>query len=232
MKIGPAVRHHLGRFETPAAELYRSIFINLDALAAAIAEIAPNAARVLEVGCGDGSVADRLIRNYPTATYVGIDIAPTAGSRFTGDASRATFRPCTSTGELIAEGPQPFDVVVIVDVLHHVTGRDQRARLLRDAASLLDGDGVLLVKDWIRRVEIPYLLAYVADRYVSGDATVEFMTETQLRSLLDEALPGMPSTRLPSVRPHRANALFALRAGGLEAPTRPRAGASISVVRS
>jgi SAM-dependent methyltransferase len=77
MGFGTTVRHHLGRFEVPAANLYRGLSINLRLLADRIASVAP-AKRILEVGCGDG-LATELLRAYPSAAYDGIDVAPTAG---------------------------------------------------------------------------------------------------------------------------------------------------------
>src|SRR4051794_25701463 len=116
--FGTAVRTRLGRWELPAAELYRSAFINLDDLAASLASLGP-VKRILEIGCGDGSMADRLCAAYPDAEYLGIDIAPNPGRLFQGDRSRATFRSVLSS-DLLAEKPEPFDLVAVVDVVHHI----------------------------------------------------------------------------------------------------------------
>ena len=53
MEIGQSVRARLGRWETPAAELYRSVFINLDDLAATTGRLVPSASWILEIGCGE-----------------------------------------------------------------------------------------------------------------------------------------------------------------------------------
>lgn len=208
MGVGETVRRRLGRLEGPAAEAYRSVFINLDDLAEMVASLG-TPARILEIGCGDGSVADRLCSVFPQATYLGIDVAPEPGRRYTGDRSRAEFRSIVSS-ELLAEGPDPFDLVVVVDVLHHVLDGD-RAGLLSDAAALTSSGGVVVVKDWERDRSVAHMLCYGADRYVSGDATVRFMPADELRSLVHSELDGFEPVIEARIPPRRNNLLLALR---------------------
>ncbi len=205
------MRARLGRWETPAAELYRSVFIDLEDLARTTARLAPSASRILEIGCGDGSVADRMNRLYPDAHYLGIDVGQSPGRRYTGDAGRAQFRSMTS-GQLVEERPEPFDLILVVDVLHHVPSHAARVELLQDAAALVAPGGRLLIKDWERHAGLVHTLALLADRYVSGDRTVAFMTAPELRDLLSLALPEMSIDEVTWVRPHRANALYAVTA--------------------
>lgn len=207
--LGESVRTRLGRWETPAAELYRSVFIDLDDLARTTGRLAPSVTRILEIGCGDGSVADRMNNLYPDAEYLGIDVARSAGRRYTGDPHRARFRSMTSS-ELVDERPEPFDLVLVVDVLHHVPNQAARVQLLRDAAALVAPGGRLLIKDWERHAGLTHALTFAADRYISGDRTVSFMSTPELRGLLSLALPEMSIDEVTWVKPHRANALYAL----------------------
>lgn len=208
MGFGTAVRTRLGKWEIPAAELYRSAFINLDDLAASLASLGP-VKRILEIGCGDGAMADRFCTVFPDAEYLGIDIADNPGRLFRGDASRATFRSMYSS-DLVAEEPAPFDLVAIVDVVHHVA-EDLRSSVLRDAAALTAPGGLLAVKEWERGRGIPHLMAYSADRYVSGDATVRFMSPDELRDLVSANLPDFSVVCEARIPPHRNNVLLALR---------------------
>lgn len=208
MGLGTAVRTRLGRWEIPAAELYRSAFINLDDLAASLASLGP-VKRILEIGCGDGAMADRLCTVYPDAEYLGIDIAENPGRLFRGDPARATFRSISSS-ELLAERPEPFDLVAIVDVIHHVAD-DLRTAVLRDAAELTANDGLLAVKEWERGRGLAHVMAYTADRYISGDSTVRFMEPVELRSLIRETVPNFSVVCEARIPPHRNNLLLALR---------------------
>ena len=105
MGIGASIRHSFGPAEPFVTEFYRSRFINLDELTRTIASLS-NPARILEVGCGEGAVAERLAVAFPHATYVGLDIAPEPGALFTGDRSRFEFRRELSS-EFLASEPDP-----------------------------------------------------------------------------------------------------------------------------
>jgi 2-polyprenyl-3-methyl-5-hydroxy-6-metoxy-1,4-benzoquinol methylase len=208
MSLGATVRRRLGRWEIPAIDFYRSLFIELDDLAETVASLG-NVERILEIGCGDGAFANSLCRAYPQSEYLGIDVSGSPGLLFCGDRSRARFRSITST-ELLAEQPQQFDLVAVVDVLHHVA-EGQREHVLRDAAALTAPAGLVAVKEWERGNGLAHVLAYTADRYVSGDLTVRFMPAHELRQLVSTALSEFELVCKARVPPRRNNLLLALR---------------------
>jgi 2-polyprenyl-3-methyl-5-hydroxy-6-metoxy-1,4-benzoquinol methylase len=164
--IGPSVRARLGRWEIPAADLYRSFFIDLDSCATLVSRLFP-AQRILEVGCGDGSFAQRLLQHYPSARYEGIDIASEPGRLFRGDTSRASFRRQES-GALVNSRPPPFDLVVLVDVIHHVP-QAQREQIVRDVQALTAKGGHYVVKEWEPTRTLGHAAAWAADRLITGD---------------------------------------------------------------
>ena len=211
MPIGPAVRARLGRFETPAAEAYRAAFFSIDDFTRKLKESVPSARRILEIGCGDGSIANSVTLAYPGSEYVGIDISPAPGRRFEGDRSRAQFHAILSN-DYIDTDPGQFDLVLIIDVLHHVPLSD-RSALLRDAAQLLQPGGSVVIKEWNRSRTLPYLAGAMADRYVSGDKAASFMTTEELEQLMREGCPGLTERTGPSVRPWKCNGLFILSDG-------------------
>jgi 2-polyprenyl-6-hydroxyphenyl methylase/3-demethylubiquinone-9 3-methyltransferase len=212
MPVGSAVRKVLGRFEPAAIRAYRGMFIDLAALGRSVGELAPQAKRVLEIGCGDGALAAAVNRALPAADILGLDPGMTdPGRMYDGDPNRAQFFRTTST-ELLAEHPEPFDVVLICDVIHHVA-ENLRTQVLRDAAALTAPDGVVVVKEWEHRGGLGTGIAYVADRYVSGDSTVRFLRRTELDAMLAEAMPGWSVASEHRIPPRKANLLLALRRG-------------------
>jgi 2-polyprenyl-6-hydroxyphenyl methylase/3-demethylubiquinone-9 3-methyltransferase len=207
MSAGSVVRRALGRFEPTAIRLYRGAFIDLDALASTIASTVSSPKRILEVGCGDGALAAALLRAWPDSTVLGIDPGMAEpGGMFDGD-GRAEFRR-VSTSDLIAERPEPFDLVVVCDVLHHVADA-QRVQVLRDAAVLTAPGGVVAVKEWERSGRF-WWIAHLADRWVSCDAKVRFMRRPELDDVVDVAMPGWQLVGQATVRPRRANILLML----------------------
>lgn len=204
--VGSAVRRVLGRFEPRAIELYRGMFIDLDCLAVTVLSAAPQAKRVLEIGCGDGAMATALRGVRPDIELVGLDPGVAEpGRMFHGDRAGVSFRSITTT-ELRAEEPPLFDLVVLCDVLHHVA-EAQREPLLGEAAALTAPGGTVAVKEWAHRGGVGTMVAYGADRWVSGDATVRFMPDAELDGMLARALPGWAVTCEAWIPPRRANRL-------------------------
>ena len=168
MGFGTAVRQRLGPLEPFVSDAYRSRFIDLDDFTRTVASLA-RPKRIVEIGCGDGAVADRMCREFPETEYLGLDIAPRPGRLFAGDRRRAEFRS-QSSSELLVGQSEPFDLVMLVDVFHHLP-EPVRLPTLRDLDALCRAGGLIIVKDWERAPTVSHLACYVSDRWVSGDAT-------------------------------------------------------------
>jgi 2-polyprenyl-3-methyl-5-hydroxy-6-metoxy-1,4-benzoquinol methylase len=213
VNLGKSARAALGRFEPVAIKIYRDRFIDVDALAVSVSAAAPASKRVLEIGCGDGAVAAAIRRRLPSSQLLGIDPgAARPGAFYDADRGGVEFR-AISTQQLLEESPQPFDLVVVCDVLHHVADPDRRP-LLHDAATLTAPGGTLAVKEW-ERTRGPRLdPAYLADRWISGDKTVRFMPRPELTNLVEDATPGWETTCEARIPPRRANLLLTRRRPG------------------
>jgi 2-polyprenyl-3-methyl-5-hydroxy-6-metoxy-1,4-benzoquinol methylase len=209
MGLGGAVRRRLGRWEIPAADLYRSRFISLEDLASTLASLGP-VKRIMEIGAGDGTFGQRICAVFPDADYVGIDIAPNPGRLFRGNTERAKFYSMPTHEYLAANPGETFDLVVIVDVLHHVPPQI-RVPLLRDAATLTAPNGMIAIKDWERGRGLWHLVAYSADRYLSGDKDVRFPSLEELHGFVAEGLPEFSITLEARIPPRRNNVLWTLR---------------------
>ena len=208
MTIGQRVRALLGPAEPAVARIYRGLFFDLAAFADEVRRWT-DAASILEVGCGDGLATEQLRRAFPRAAITGIDIQPAVGRLFHGDRTGVTFRT-EELDEFVARHRASFDLVVICDVLHHVPV-PERSALLRRAAEALRPGGGLVLKDWERRANLPHLVAWFSDRFITGDH-VRFETAQALRHLAMEAL-GRSVERELRVAPWRNNLAFLMRPG-------------------
>jgi SAM-dependent methyltransferase len=101
-------------------------------LADALAPLIPAEARsVLDIGCGDGTIAGLLAQRRPELAIEGVEVTP-----------RPTCNiPCRAfDGEQLPVPDRSFDVCLFVDVLHHTTDVTQ---LLREAARVSRSSVVL-----------------------------------------------------------------------------------------
>ena len=99
-------------------------------------------ARLLDIGCGTGSLLDDLT---PGVAYVGFDMNPAyiaAARRRYGDRGRFF---CAAVGEDPAAG-EAFDFVVARSLLHHLSDEDAD-RVIATARRVLRPGGVFLSSD-------------------------------------------------------------------------------------
>jgi 2-polyprenyl-3-methyl-5-hydroxy-6-metoxy-1,4-benzoquinol methylase len=204
--IGQRVRALFGPAEPAVARIYRGLFFDLVAFADEVRRWT-DASSILEVGCGDGLATEQLRRAFPKAAITGIDIQPAVGRLFRGDRAGVTFL-AEKLDPFVARHRGSFDLVVICDVLHHVRV-PERSVLLRRAAEALRPAGALVLKEWERRANLPHLVAWFSDRFITGDR-VRFETAGALRDLAMQALGGSVEREL-RIAPWRNNLAFFMR---------------------
>jgi len=202
MRPGPLVRRLFGPYERGVAEAYRKIFIDLDALAELMRAWVPQAQRILEVGCGEGAMTERIVRTYPAAAVKAIDITPNVGRLFRGQTSAVKF--CQETVEESARRePASFDLVVLSDVMHHVPDNLRRS-LMVSIDQAMAPNGSLLFKDWVISANPIHWLCAASDRYLTGDK-VAYFTVGGISALVSEAFGPGTIRRTGTVRPWRNN---------------------------
>ena len=181
MRLGPLVRRMFGPFEQQISDAYRSIYIDIDAFAELMRLWQPNATNVLEVGCGEGAVTQRLNATFPDAKITAIDITPRVGRLYCGPLDHVTFAQCT-VQDIAASECGSYDLVVLSDVLHHVPV-DLRQGILDAIREVLAPQGILIFKDWQRNYAPIHWLCYASDRWLTGDS-VSYMTRDEMRRIL------------------------------------------------
>jgi ubiquinone/menaquinone biosynthesis C-methylase UbiE len=117
----------------------------------ALEEALHNGGRVLDVGCGPGLMLLQLAANYPTATFVGIDVVEVGGL----ETARRLIRARGLEGRIDVEHvaaeqmtyAEAFDGVLITRVFHEISV-EIRADLFRACYRALKRPGVLLNLDF------------------------------------------------------------------------------------
>jgi SAM-dependent methyltransferase len=180
MGIGGKTRRLFGRHERSVAAVYRRFFVDLDALADEIKGKVQVPVSILEIGCGEGQMTERLSRVFPEARILGIDLVSMPGRLFRGDRSRVRFESC-NLESIANQHPRAFCMVVLADVLHHIPTHERKA-FLSLAGTFVADHGVFVFKEWAKLPSLGYALGYAADRYVTGDR-VTYHSPAELRSL-------------------------------------------------
>jgi len=208
MPIGPAIRRAFGPFEHQITAAYRAIYVNLDDYVDAVRAWVPEAPEILEVGCGEGAVTERLVVAYPAARITAIDITPRTGRLYRGPAERVRFRQCT-VQEIATQEPGRFDLVMIADVMHHVP-LALRKDLLDAARTCLAADGSLIFKEWERRRTPIHWMCHASDRWLTGDR-VSYLSRDEGRALLTQTFEAAALVDERRVAPWRNNIMTLVR---------------------
>jgi 2-polyprenyl-6-hydroxyphenyl methylase/3-demethylubiquinone-9 3-methyltransferase len=170
-----------GPYERQISKAYRSIYIDIDAFVELMVQWKPTANKILEVGCGEGAVTERLNASYPDAKITAIDITPRIGRLYRGLPGNVRFIQ-SGVQEIAEKESGQYDLVVLSDVLHHVP-LDSRQGLLDAIRSTLAPNGTFVFKDWQRNLAPIHWLCYASDRWLTGDR-ISYMTRDEMRERL------------------------------------------------
>ena len=205
MSIGSTVRASFGPYEPQISNLWRSIFIDVPAWTATVCKWAPDARRILEVGCGEGYSTARLVDAFPDRHIDAIDIGDHLGRLYDGPADRASFRK-VPVQDVAQESPGHYDLVILSDVIHHVPPADRKS-LLQGVRDAMAHDGVLAFKDWHRSRAPIHFAVHASDRWLTGDR-VSYLRRDEARDLISSVFGTDSITAEASIRPWKSNFAF------------------------
>ncbi len=110
---------------------------------------------ILDLGCGNGGLANELLMRGHRGRYVGLDFSPVllgeAGKIARNDS--ISFIQADLLGpdwvkQIAGTGINRFDCVTAFAVLHHIPGRGARQRILSEVRSLLHPGGIFHHSEW------------------------------------------------------------------------------------
>ncbi len=208
MPIGATVRRLFGPFERPVADFYRGCFVDLDRQVAQLRTWVPDARSILEIGCGEGAVTQKLVAAYPHAQITGIDITPRAGRLFQGPRDRVDFK-CMTAADLAAERPGAYDLILIFDVPHHVPWNLHEA-IPADARTLLAPGGTFVLKEWELIRNVGHVMCEFSDRVLTGD-DVRFGEKAYFEGLLERSFGAGAVAASARIRPWPNNPMVQCR---------------------
>jgi SAM-dependent methyltransferase len=115
----------------------------------------PEGGKVLDVGCGNGRLAERIEKEGRRVEYVGIDsspqliaIAESRAGRLQRVVTRFLVGDITSREWISTLAERSFDVALALAVVHHVPGFELRCSLLSLVRTRLKPGGVFVMTNW------------------------------------------------------------------------------------
>jgi SAM-dependent methyltransferase len=129
--------------------------------------------RVLDIGCGTGTLATMIKARYSKTEVIGVDPDAQALAIATAKAGDAKIKidfvqgyadalPATDTFE-----PGSFDCIVSTLTFHHLQ-REQKRAVLNACAKLLKPEGRLVIGDWGRAANILMRILYFQVQVLDG----------------------------------------------------------------
>lgn len=210
MSLGASVRRLMGRHEKTIAEAYRRFFVDLDDLAAYLkVQVPDDELTIAEVGCGEGMFTSRLDISYPRSEIIGIDVIKETGRMFQGDFRHVSFKQ-QNIDDFSSGYFQKIDLIIVVDVLHHIPKDKQRNFLLTLKKILKPQKGKILIKDWVENVGLRHMLAYFSDRFITGDH-VYYRTNEEWCDLFEDVFGRGSIKHQQNIRPGASNAAFLIQ---------------------
>ena len=183
--IGSVLRDYRGGLVFKLlAPIYRRFFFSIKLF---VRLSLPNlfSGSILDVGGGDGSVLVEVLKRHTPKKATFVDPTPTAGSLILH--TNIVKYVGLYLQEIHEIQNEKFDLILLVDVLHHVQPQ-HRQELLDLTIKMLTTDGKLLVKE-VGIKGMKSKLTYWADVYISKDPVVSFISEEKLRALINEIDP-------------------------------------------
>lgn len=152
----------------------------------AFSSLLPKEGRILDLGCGYGYLANYLSlegRRYVVGNDTSADRVAVARETI-GDRKNIEFVQ-TDFRMLSVE---PFDGVVIADVLHHIPYEDQPA-VLEDLHKKLKTEGILVIRETDKRSSLRYwLFNYLLEWFLYwGEEKLRFRSKKEWARLLSDS---------------------------------------------
>jgi cyclopropane fatty-acyl-phospholipid synthase-like methyltransferase len=166
------------------------VFVDLEKVAEEMGSLADQA-RVLDVGGGDGALLNLLLERSPNATVTLVDASPGVGGQISPCyRDRVNILGGTTLADYAASNPEPPDVVLVSDVMHHVPP-SERLGFFTDLKRVLRGSPFVLIFKDMEPGHFRTTLGGWADRYISGDRKVEFISGKATTALVKQVFSGV-----------------------------------------
>ncbi|HEX7593300.1 MAG TPA: class I SAM-dependent methyltransferase [Anaerolineae bacterium] len=178
-------RQFYSQFARAFSETRSSAQTRLDRIVAYIADDV----KVIDLGCGNGRLAERLEREGRRVNYLGVDssrdliaLAVARKPNLHRVAAEFAVADITSPNWNAALASASFDLAVALAVLHHVPSFELRVAVLQSIHALLKPGGTVILTNWhfernerLRKKVVPWQTVGIDERGLEpGDALLSW----------------------------------------------------------
>jgi SAM-dependent methyltransferase len=169
-----------------------------------IEQYLPRNAVILDVGCGFGLFSLFFAGCSDTRRLVGFDVSPKriAIAKKTRDKLGFTKQIAFHDGDVADYSfEQPVDAIVMLDLYHHLEP-EIGERILASFHSVLNEDGVLVIKDVASRPWGKMAFTWVLDKLVNARAVLRYYTKDEMITLLKDHGFDVKFHHMPDILPY------------------------------
>ncbi len=162
-------------------------------------EYVPEKGDILDLGCGNGIMANIISLGAPERKVFGVDLSAArieAANRISRDNPNLEF----VAGDVNTVPFERFEIVTLIDLLHHLP-YDEQGKLLGKIYDKLDEDDVLIIKDLEKAPYWKYIFHYIQDTLSYRDK-LYFSSAEEMNKLLSEIGFTIETVSLASGYPH------------------------------
>lgn len=124
-----------------------------------IDKLIPTKGIIVDLGCGDGLLANYIAISRPKTKVFGIDV----NKDRIKDAKKSVKNASFVLGNVLKKGIPQADVILIIHVLHHLESKNAQEKLLASCKLKLKKNGKLIIAEVSEKPTLKYIFSWLTD---------------------------------------------------------------------
>lgn len=161
-KINSSMKKTLSLYKTgDFSEVFQTIRI-WDAPYEVIDKIVPKKGIIVDLGCGDGLLANYIATSRPKTKVFGIDL----NRERIKEAEKCVKNTKFVYGDILKKEIPKADVILVIHVFHHLTSKKAQEKLIEECYTKLKKSGKLIVAEVAEKPFLKYQFSWFTDHVI------------------------------------------------------------------